>query len=129
MSDDLSEEPVTYAIRITERAQRDIDLATVHFAETASEETAIAWREGLNEWLGTLATFPRRCPRAPERFKREVRQGIYRRPGSRVNYRILFSLDNEDADALDAPMVVILHIRHSAARPLTRSQILEIENN
>ena len=29
MSDDLSEEPVTYAIRITERAQRDIDLATL----------------------------------------------------------------------------------------------------
>jgi hypothetical protein len=27
------EQPINYAVRITERAQRDIDLATVHFAD------------------------------------------------------------------------------------------------
>src|SRR5690242_3389710 len=79
-TDDEGKPTQTYALRLTERAQRDMDAATVHVAETASPEVAIAWREGLYEALASLATFPRRCLRAPERFRREVHQILYRRP-------------------------------------------------
>ncbi len=53
-----TEETRTYALRFTERAQRDIDAATVHFAETSSPEVAIAWREGLYEALAFLTVSP-----------------------------------------------------------------------
>ena len=83
-TEDRDEQPLTYALRFTERAQRDLDAATVYFAETASPEIAVTWREGLYEALASLATFPRRYPSAPERFRREVRQMMYRRPEARL---------------------------------------------
>jgi hypothetical protein len=43
-------------------------------------------------------------------------------------YRVLFIIENEEADALDPPTVTILHVRHSAMRPLNRNQIREIES-
>src|SRR5437773_1279768 len=99
--DDPDQQALTYAIRFTERAQRDLDAATVRFAETASVEIAVAWREGVYEALASLALFPRRYPRAPERFQREVRQLLYRRPGSQTAHRILFIVRGEEAAAPD----------------------------
>ena len=125
---DAGEELPVYAIRITERAQRDINAATVHFGDTASPEIGAAWRTGLYEAISSLATLPRRCPVAPERFRSEVRQMQYRRAGSHVAYRILFRIEGEEANALDPPTVIIMHIRHASARPLTRTQIREIES-
>ena len=121
------EQTLTYAVRFTERAQRDLDTATLHFAETASPEIAVAWRDGVYDALASLATFPRRCPTAPERFHREVRQLLYRRPGSQTAYRILFAIAGEDTASPDAPTVTILHLRHSSARPITRTQARAIE--
>lgn len=123
-----SEQPQTYALRFTERARRDLDIATAHFAQAASPEIAVAWREGIYEAIASLATFSRRCPRAPERFRREVRQLIYRRPGSRVAYRILFTISGEEEGSLEAPTVTIFHVRHASARPITRTQAREIES-
>lgn len=117
-----------YAIRITEHARRDIDAATIHFADTASPEIAVAWREELYTVIASLATFPRRCPFPPEQFRREVRQMQYRRTGSQVTYRVLFRIDGEEVASLDPPTVIILHIRHGSARPLTRTQIRVIES-
>jgi plasmid stabilization system protein ParE len=121
------EQAPTYALRFTERAQRDLDAATIHFAETASPEVAVAWREGLYKALESLATFPRRCSPAPERFRREIRQMLYRRTGSQTTYRILFGFAGEEETSPDAPTVIILHIRHASARPITHTQARTIE--
>ena len=121
------EESRTYAVRLTERAQRDIDEATLHFADTASEQIAVAWREGFYEAIAALATLPRAYPLVPERFRGEVRQMPYRRTGNATAYRVLFTITGEEPNALDAPTVNILHVRHAAARPLTRTQIRAIE--
>lgn len=124
---DENELPQTYAVRLTEHAQRDVDLATLHFADTASAEVAVEWREGFYDELAVLATFPRRFPLAPEKFRGEVRQMPYRRTGSGTAHRVLFTIVGEEAISPDAPTVRILHVRHSAARPLTRMQIRAVE--
>jgi plasmid stabilization system protein ParE len=117
----------TYTVRLGERALRDTDAAIVHLADTASEQLAAEWRTGLMRAVRTLASQPRRFPLAPEPFRREVRQMIYRRTGNAAAYRILFAITGEEQDALDAPTVWVLHIRHAAARPLTRAQVRDLE--
>ena len=129
MSDSIDPEgSLNYAIRLSERALRDIDLATLHFAETAGVEVAIAWSDGLYEQLKSLSSSPRKFGHPRERFKGEVRQMIYRRQGSRVSFRILFAIRDEDPSKLDAPTVTILHIRHAAARPIPRKEARAIES-
>lgn len=122
------EQPLNYALRFTERARRDIDAETVYIAETSSPEIAIVWREGLYDTVASLAILPRRCPLAREQFRCEVRQILYRRPGSRFAHRILFTFSGEEAVSSDAPTVILLHVRHSASRPLTKLQARAIES-
>jgi plasmid stabilization system protein ParE len=124
---DRSEQPRIYAVRTTERARRDLDAATIHFAETASPEIAAAWREEILDAFASLATLPRRCSLAPERFRGEVRHLVYRRPGSRTAYRVLFTITGEEVDSLEAPTVTIFHVRHASARPITRSEARRME--
>jgi len=116
-----------YSVRLQERALRDVDAAFVGLAEFASEAIAHAWRAGLSEVVSGLAENPRRHPRVPEHFLREVRQALYRRPGSRVAYRILFTLTGEEADALEGPTVTVFHVRHASARSITRTEARELE--
>jgi len=73
--------PVQYAVRLRERAIRDIDAAYVRFAEIVSEVAANEWRNELVQALATLATLRRRYPVAPGRFRQEVRQMVYSGPG------------------------------------------------
>ncbi len=117
--------PQAYVLRFTEYARRNLDAATVSLADSVSVDVAIAWREGLYQTLASLASFPRRCPRAPEKFQGEVRQLIYKLPGNRVSHRILFAVT--EADAFEVATVTILHIRHGSARPLTRVEARRIE--
>ncbi len=122
------ETPLLYTLRFAERARRDLDAATVRYAEAVTPEAAVAWREGLYQALASLTSFPRRCPLAPDRFWGEVRQLIYRHPGSSLSHRILFATVREEQGALDAPAVVILHVRHGAARAITRAEARRIES-
>lgn len=122
-----SDEPISYVLRLRERAVRDINAAYVCFAEMVSEAVADEWRDGLTETLAGLASLPRRCPLAPERFQREVRQLLYRRPGSQVAYRVLFTITGKQAQSPDAPTIIILHVRPALARPVTRTQAREID--
>ena len=122
-----SEELPVYAVRTREYAKRDIDAEVVRLAEAGSADAAIAWNEELDEAIGGLATLPRRCPRVPEPFHGEVRQLLYQRSGSRVRHRILFRITGEEENALDPPTVTVIHVRHGAARPLTKAQIRQIE--
>ena len=122
-----SEELPVYAVRTREYANRDINAAMVRLAELVSDEAALAWRQELREAIGSLATMPRRCPRATEPFHGDVRQMLYRRLHSSLVYRILFRITDEEENAIDPPTVTVIHVRHGAARPLTRAQIRQIE--
>ena len=123
-ADDL----VPYVLRLRERAVRDITAAYVRFAEVVSVAIADEWRDGLMDTIAGLATLPRRYPVAPERFRGEVRQLRYQRPGSQVAYRVLFTITGEQAQSPDPPAVIILHVRHATTRRMTRTQIREIES-
>ena len=121
----MSEEPRFYALRITPRAAADIDAAHARFVELTDEEIADDWKAGLLEAVAPLAFMPHRQI-APEqaRFQQEIRQIIYRRRTGSVAYRVLFTIVEEKDDA---SYVRILHVRHGAARPITRAEAKEIE--
>jgi plasmid stabilization system protein ParE len=64
----------------------------------------------MEDAIASLATFPKRCPLAPEtvRFPFEVRQLLYgRKPHV---YRILFTIEGDT--------VIVLHIRHGRRKPV-----------
>jgi plasmid stabilization system protein ParE len=126
-SDPDPTELVTYALRLREHALRDINTAYVRFAEEVSEAIANEWRDGLMKAIGELATLPRRCSLALERFRREVRQLLYQRPGSQVKYRILFTITGTQEALPEPPTVTVIHVRHASTRPITRTQVREIE--
>ncbi len=117
-----------YAIRLQERAIRDVTAAYVRMEELVSLKSADDWRDGLKISIAGLATSPRRYPLAPERFHREVRQILYRRGGSKTTYRILYNIALEETQAPEPPTVTVIHVRHAAMRPITRAQARQIES-
>ena len=85
-------------------AQQDIAEAHRWLAER-DPEAADRWFNRIYDTIGSLETFPERCPLAPESkfFNREIRETFHgRRPHK---YRILFTV---------AKNVHILHVRHGA---------------
>ena len=102
-----------------------MDAAYAHFVNTAGLEIADDWKESLLEAIAGLAFMPHRqiVPEAA-RFRRMVHQIIHRRPGSRVAYRVLFSVAETGPDG---PVVIILVLRHGAAKPITRAEAREME--
>jgi plasmid stabilization system protein ParE len=73
-----------------------------------SEASAVAWFEGLQNAIASLASMPTRCGLARENkdVGEPLRQFIYH------SHRIVFQVDEEIA------VVRILFIRHAAMRPL-----------
>ena len=93
-------------------AQWDIAEAHRWLAERAPE-AADRWFNSLYDTIGSLETFPERCPLAPESkfFNREIRQAFHGR--RQHKYRILFTVvENE---------VHVLHVRHGARLALGES--------
>ncbi len=127
-----SEKPQTYALRFSPRALADIEAAFERLLFLTGVAAAIAWKDGLFDAAATLATNPRRLAVAPESrfFTRRfssgdgVRQLLYRRTPASPFYRLFF-VATDDTD--DGPTVILLHLRHGARRPLTRSEAQEIE--
>lgn len=117
--------PHVYALRFSRRALADVDAAHARFVELTGRTLADDWKDGLFEALARLSVTPGR-QKIPEasRFQQEVRQILYRRPGSRVAYRVLFTVQ---ASGPDGAVVSIVTVRHGAARPITRSEASEIE--
>ena len=127
----MSEEPKQYALRVTPRAERDIEAAIVHFADTAGFEIAQVWRGRLFEEIASLATNPARFPIAPEMpylrgFKGEFRQLVWRRTVSSVAYRIIFWIEEE---GYDGPTVSVAYVRHGSAKPITRKDVRDLQGN
>lgn len=128
MTGEKQEEPKQYALRLTPRAERDIEAAIVHFADTAGFEIALAWRGRLFEEITSLATNPTRFPFAPEmpflrNFKGEFRQLVWRRAASSVAYRIIFWIEEESDDG---PTVNVAYVRHGSAKPITRKDVRDL---
>lgn len=117
-----------YAIRFTNRARSDIDAAHARFSELSGEEIAEEWQAGLFEAAASLAFAPRRQQIVPESayFRGEVRQLLYRRTPAAPAYRLLFVIVESELDAL---FVRIVHVRHAARRPITRTEAATIEDN
>lgn len=126
MSDDAEKR---YALRLIPRAERDIDAAIVHFANTSGFEIAQLWRGRLFEEIARLATNPTRFPLIPEMrrlrgFPHEFRHLVWRRTVSSVAYRIIFWIEEEGDDG---PTVTVGFVRHAAARPVMPSEAREIQ--
>ncbi|MBV9852241.1 MAG: type II toxin-antitoxin system RelE/ParE family toxin [Armatimonadetes bacterium] len=121
-----NDESRRYAIRIQPRAERDIEAHTVRMAELAGPDTARAWYEAIFDVVATLAQNPRRYAivRENNRFRREVRQLLYRRTPQGPAWRILYTVDEGTEDG---PTVHLLHVRHGAQRPITQAEAREIE--
>ena len=83
------------------------DIAEAHsWLEERDPDAADRWFNGLYDTIGSLETFPERCPLAPENkfFNEEIRQILHGR--RQHKYRILFTVGSN--------AVHVLHVRHGA---------------
>lgn len=117
---------VKWSIRLSKRADSEITAARQHFTRTAGEDVAEEWQEGLKNEIAKLAQYPARLPVASEDkfFTETIRVLLYRRTTRGPAYHVFFFLKETDQDA---PMVVIVHVRHAARKPMTRKEAREIE--
>jgi plasmid stabilization system protein ParE len=86
-------------------AQRDIAEARLWLAER-EPDAAERWFNSIYDTIGSLETFPERCPLAPESksFNTEIREIFHGR--RQHKYRILFTASENE--------VHVLHARHGA---------------
>jgi plasmid stabilization system protein ParE len=100
---------MSYSVRITIRAERDLGLL---FEAIHADRSTAAWKwyRGLKKAVLSLEKTPNRCPQTPEDPK--LRNLLYgRKPHV---YRVIFRV-------VEAEWAVeILHIRHGARRPFKR---------
>lgn len=97
---------MTYRVVVTSEAEQDFDEL---FRYVARDNPAAARKfvAGLRKRLKTLASMPKRCPRAPE----DGLDGLEIRHLVHGQYRVIF--------AIDGKTVVILQVRHGARLPTT----------
>jgi len=119
-------DPEVYAVRLHRLASDDIDEVQARLMASVGEEYAEEWHEGLLSVLATLATYPERCVLAHENrlFRNDVRVCPFRHRGSSVTHRILYEIVVDD---MEAPYVHVLHVRHGARKPMTRTEARKIE--
>ncbi|HZQ47542.1 MAG TPA: type II toxin-antitoxin system RelE/ParE family toxin [Verrucomicrobiae bacterium] len=86
-------------------AQQDIAQARSWLAER-DPGAADLWFDSIYDTIGSLETFPERCPFAPESksFNCEIREIFHGR--RQHKYRILFTVNENE--------VHVLHVRHGA---------------
>ena len=106
---------MTYRVELTDRAARDLEL--LYLEKNAVESQAAArWYNRLEEAVSALATYPYRCPVAPEgrKMKRKLWHLLY---GKKPHvYRVIYEIDEQQQ------AVWVLTIRH-AARQTSRRPI------
>jgi plasmid stabilization system protein ParE len=104
---------MAFRVEASAEAERDAEEILEWLLSQHAGDTGARWFLAMEQAIESLATFPERCPLAPEntRFPFEVRQLLYgRKPHV---YRILFTIKGDT--------VHILHIRHGRRKPLARS--------
>ena len=107
---------MTYLVEFAARAVRDLEILYVE-KNAAESHAAARWYNELELAVYGLASYPHRCPVAPEarRMKRELRNLLY---GKKPHvYRIIYEV-NEGRRA-----VWVLTIRHGARRKIKASDL------
>ena len=124
----MRQEDQKYAIRFRSRARLELDEARVRLAEMTDLDHAIEWYNGFLDALATLADNPSRTRLAPENdyFRDTVHAYVYRLTSRGVAYQVYYTIVET---VEDAPSVTILHIRHSARKPMTRAEARKIEED
>jgi plasmid stabilization system protein ParE len=97
-------------------AQQDIAQARSWLAER-EPVAADHWFDSIYDTIGSLETFPERCPLAPESksFNFEIREIFHGR--RQHKYRILFTVTENE--------VHVLHVRHGARLALGETESSE----
>ncbi len=125
-SRDEDDDATSWVVRVSRFASAEIQAGWEHFAYFAGETVANEWDAGLRAELARLAFNPTRFPVAEDEsvaFGGPTRRMTYRRTRSAAAYNIFFRLDR---NALDAPTVLVIHIRHSARAPITQDEAQSI---
>jgi toxin ParE1/3/4 len=102
---------MTYLVEFAARAARDLEILYLE-TNAAESHAAARWYNGLEQAVYALASYPYRCPVAPEarRAKRKLRHLLY---GKKPHvYRVIYEVDE------GRPVVWVLTIRHGAQRKL-----------
>jgi plasmid stabilization system protein ParE len=102
---------MAFRVETSAQAEREADAILQWLEMRHAGDTGMRWFLALHDAIASLASFPERCPLAPENtvFPYEVRQLLYgRKPHV---YRILFTIQGET--------VHVLHIRHGRRKPLS----------
>ena len=105
-----------YRVEFAARAARDLEILYVE-KNAAESHAAARWYNELELAVYGLASYPYRCPIAPEarRMKRELRHLLY---GKKPHvYRVIYEVD-EGRQA-----VLVLTIRHGARREIKASDL------
>lgn len=99
---------MTYEVRLTTRAESDLEAAYLWYREHAPDY-ADQWYNGFLDALESLERDPESFSLIPERdaFGFDLRHLLY---GGRHRWRVIFAIRNQT--------VLVLHLRHSARRPL-----------
>ncbi len=121
MSDESASERV-YAIRITGPAAADVEEAAEFLRSLAGDALTGGWEDGFYEAIRTLSRMPSKHPlaeRESRHFGLPVRVLRYERRRGVAAYQVLFTVVEETPDQ---PFVRLLHIRHGARRPMTRTE-------
>jgi toxin ParE1/3/4 len=108
---------MTYLVEFAARAARDLEILYIE-KHAAESQAAARWYNRLEEAVYALASYPNRCPVAPEarRGKRKLRNLLY---GKKPHlYRVIYEVD----EAWRA--VSVLHIRHDARRKIKSSDLV-----
>jgi len=111
-----SKRDVAYQVKLTQRAERDLDLL---YDSVGAErfEAALKWYRGLKRAILSLEHRPLRCPLAPE--DKKLRHLLY---GKKPHvYRIIYRVLEK------TKTVEILHIRHGAMDEFTPGATVRIE--
>ena len=109
----------TYALRYTERVQREISLTAAWIIDRMQEEGAtddeiaarvLAWNAGLKSEIAALSTFPGahqriQVSRRPALFFRRL---LYRHGKGSIGHHVYYDVEEESPDG---PRVRILHLR------------------
>jgi toxin ParE1/3/4 len=107
---------MAYHVEFAERTARDLE--TLYLEKNAAESQAASrWYNGLEESVYGLASYPDRCPVAPEarKLRRELRHLLY---GKKPHvYRVIHGVDER------RQTVWVLTVRHGARRKMKASDV------
>lgn len=104
---------MSFRVEMSDRAARELREAAEWIAND-NPQAAERWFHGFVEAIDSLGENPRGCGYAQEhrKFPFELRQLLY---GRRKTYRAVFTID--------ADLVIVLTIRHTARRNLRRGEL------